>query len=158
MASSFVSGLLGGLVAAAVSMLGWFVSDHLRRRSEQEREHAEYVEAQISELYAPLSIYSLAERRYRMMRDRAVEAAPSEMKAPVWREFSERYVIPEQMKIFELFKTKWHLLIFDRRHDSYQRAIEHCTDALSLFDLDVRGVKGVIEVDRGWCLSAPLVW
>jgi hypothetical protein len=75
------------------------------------------------------------------MRERAISAAPDDKQGAVWWEYSEKFIVPTQLQIYELLKTKWYLLIEGQVHQSIYEVINHCTDALSLFMLDKQGVK-----------------
>jgi hypothetical protein len=105
MSIEFMSALIGGFVAAAVTMTGWFVTDYLRRRDAMDTRIANFIEQQIMELYAPLYFLAESEYRYRQMRERAISAAPDDKQGAVWWEYSEKFIVPTQLQIYELLKT-----------------------------------------------------
>jgi hypothetical protein len=126
MSLGFLSGLIGGLVAAAVTMTGWFVTDYLRRRETRNSRKGDFIERQIIELYAPLFFLAKSEQKYRQMRKQAFEAAPKDKQSTIWLAYTDQFVVPTQLKIYDLLQTKWHLLIEGRVHKSIEEVIEHC--------------------------------
>lgn len=140
MPPELLSGLIGGLVAAAVTMTGWFVTDYLRRRELKDSRRADFIERQITQFYAPLFFLAESERRYRQMREKATSVAPEDKKGALWWAFTDQFVVPTQLRIYDLLKANWHLLIESRMHASFDLVISHCTDALSLFELSKKGI------------------
>lgn len=104
MQSQLLTAIIGGLIAAAVTMTGWFVTDYLKRRDARATRVANFVERQIVELYAPLYFLAGSEMSYRQMREKAVQAASEDKRLAVWWAYSERFVVPAQRRFITCSK------------------------------------------------------
>ncbi len=140
MPPNVIAAIAGGLVGAVVMMIGWFVTDYQRRKNAQRNRLIDYVQSQIYELYAPLSILAAKERSYRNLRDETRKRLPEDRKDEVWWRYTEGYVAPAQIEIYSLLQSKWHLLIDGEQPPSFDKVLEHCSKALVLYELDKGGM------------------
>jgi hypothetical protein len=139
--------LVGGLIAGSITMVSWFVADFQRRQDAQRNRLAEFVQRQLYELYAPLYMLAVKERAYRELRRRVKQAVAKEREWEAWLRCSDLYVMPAQRAIFDLLQSKWHLLIDGTPPRSFHAVLEHCSRALSLYELDRAGFGNLTAVE-----------
>jgi hypothetical protein len=141
MSSNIILALIGGgLVGAVVTMIGWFVTDYQRRKDAQRNRLIDFIQRQIYELYAPLSMLAAKEQSYRNLRDDTGSSVSEDRKTEVWQRCTGEYVIPAQKEIYNLLQNKWHLLIDGQQPQSFDAVLEHCSRALVLYELDMGGI------------------
>ena len=143
MPPNVIAAIAGGLVGAVVTMIGWFVTDYQKRKDARRNRLLDYIQSQIYELYAPLSILAAKEQNYRKLRDKTRERMPDNRKDEVWWRYTEGYVAPAQTEIFSLLQSKWHLLVDGERPQSFDAVLKHCSEALVLYELDKGGMGNV---------------
>jgi len=139
--------ITGGLVGAVVTMIGWFVTDHQRQKDARKSRLIDFTQRQIHELYAPLSMLAAKERSYRKLREDALRDVSEDRKPQIWLRCTDGYVIPAQKEIYNLLQNKWYLLVDGQQPQSFDRALEHCSRALVLYELDMAGIGSLGGVE-----------
>jgi hypothetical protein len=123
------------LIAAAVTILGWYVTyAYAKRREDQTRRtelRLKYRQRQIEELYGPL--LSLIEQIFNVWQVRQNIVNPKDshrsgadetrIREFIWRE----YFSPLHHEIGTLLRTKLYLLENGRMPESFSRYLEHAT-------------------------------
>src|SRR3954447_16901546 len=146
--------LLSALVAGTITLCGWFISNWLTKRREEEarRQQAaiKHLERQMEEFYGPLlglieqsgAVFSVATQR-RQLGDQDAEKA--------WHYFIEKYFLPLNLQMVNLLSTKVHLRNTDTWPPSYLAFFEHQAQFESLHNLwaDMRVDSSTIK-GPGW--------
>jgi hypothetical protein len=145
---------LSAIVAAAITLTGWFITSGLAKRREDEgrRQQAalKHLERQIEELYGPLlgliqqsgAVFTVARQRHEL-KDSDSEAA--------WQYFIEKYFLPLNLQMVRLLSTNVHLRDTDTWPPSYLEFFTHQAQFESLHNLwadkriDSASIKGA-----GW--------
>jgi hypothetical protein len=140
MPPNVIAAIAGGLVGAVVAMVGWFVTDYQRTKNAERNRQIDYLQRQIWELYAPLSILAAKEQSYRNLRTETCKLVAENRRDEVWWRYTEGNVAPAQIEIYSLLQSKWHLLIDGERPSSFDKVLEHCSKALVLYELDKEGM------------------
>ena len=123
------------LIAAVVTIIGWYVTyTYAKRRDDETRRteiHLKYRQRQIEELYGPL--LSLIEQIFNVWQVRENIAGPeraqlshdqqARIREFIWRE----YFSPLHHEIRTLLRTKLYLLEKGQMPESFSRYLEHAT-------------------------------
>jgi hypothetical protein len=146
--------LLSALVAATVTLIGWFITSWLAKRREDEARRQEaalkHLERQIEELYGPLlglidqsnAVFTVAKQRLDQQDQDARKA---------WHYFVEKYFLPLNLQMAKLLSAKVHLLDTDSWPPSYLAFFTHQAQFESLHNLwaDMRVDSSFIK-GEGW--------
>jgi hypothetical protein len=122
------------LIAAAVTVLGWYVTyAYARRREDQTRRielRLKYRQRQIEELYGPLlslieQIFNVWEVRQSILAstDSLDGASRDRVNEFIWKE----YFLPLHHEIRHLLRTKLYLLEEDLMPETFSRYLQHST-------------------------------
>src|SRR5687768_1652670 len=103
--------IAGGLIGGSITMMSWFVTDIQRRRDATRSRLAEFIQRQVYELYSPLHALAKLDVIYRNTRTRVCEATPAQKRLTMWAIYTDEFVVPTQLKIYELLQTKWYLIV-----------------------------------------------
>jgi hypothetical protein len=127
--------LIGALVVAAVTVIGWFATDWFRKRREEEvrrwESSRDHLHRQIEELYGPLlgliqkrgALLEVAQARLpdAMREDESFDRSKFRNRedSEVYNYLVEKYLLPMQAEIASLLQTKAHLHASDDPSTSY---------------------------------------
>jgi hypothetical protein len=122
------AGVAGACVAAAVTSVGWFITNRLTQRREEEarRQQAalKHLERQIEELYGPLlGLIQQSEAVFKVAVLRRDLKDPDSQKA--WGYFIDKYFLPLNAQMAILLSTKVHLSYAENWPASYLEFFTH---------------------------------
>jgi hypothetical protein len=146
--------LVVGLLTAAVTITGWYVSYATTKRREERMRRVEarlrHVQRQIEELYSPLlALIQYAATVYQIARQK--NADPETMaRGEIWRFFVERYFLPLNAQMATLIRQKIHLLHTPELPESFRAFLRHQSQYDCLHTLWKETGQTSDEFHGGW--------